>query len=115
MVSFLFPLVSALHWGCGWEPFVWVKASWRCNRCGGQDRRSQKSTRWNTVVQLGSHAFISQSGPPWVHIARGSLSLCLQAPRLSHSFPPACQGCPGQGGKTFMVLIKTCCRGNQAY
>lgn len=81
MVSFLFPLVSALHWGCGWEPFVWVKASWRCNRCGGQDRRSQKSPRWNTVVQLGSHAFISQSGPPWVHIA-GAACLFVSKPHV---------------------------------
>lgn len=32
MVSFLFSLVSPLHWDCGWEPFVWVNVTGEVDR-----------------------------------------------------------------------------------
>ena len=73
--------------------------------------------RWNPgdgIVPLGS-APTWQSRASQIHVAKGSLSLCLQAPCPSHPLPPMCQSCPGKGGRTLVVLIKICCRGNEAH
>lgn len=71
-----------------------------------------ESWRWNSAAGLSPYLAVRASQ---IHAAKGSLSLCLQAPCPSHPLPPTCQSCPGKGGRTLVVLIKICCRGNEAH